>query len=222
MKRTHEQCGPIVLRPKSAVILPLIVWITAAALFADAVLRIGWAGLRVLPLLALPCALVWMALWRPRLVVDEDHVVVRNVLATHHIGFGAIRAVRIGAMLRLDVETPERGRATITAWNAPGIGRQGFLSRGTERLILQRGGERPLTAGQRLAADQAASPSAVLRERWERYSDAQERAGGPARGGADGSEVADPVATSWTTCPNALELLITAATAALLAVKLAF
>src|SRR5699024_11695334 len=87
-------------------------------------LRAGWEGVLVLPAVLLALALVWMVLWAPRVVLHEDSVEVRNVFVTHHIPFAAIQEVRLGAMLRFEVITQRAATSTITAWNAPALGRE--------------------------------------------------------------------------------------------------
>lgn len=162
------------LRPRSAALLSIGVWVLCALLFAEAALRGEAAGWRTLPAVLLICALVWALLWAPRVVLHADRVEVRNVLVTHELPLLSISAVRLGAMLRFDVLTAGHRMRTVTAWNAPALGRDkpwSRLSSVHEDRLRGVGTPRPGPA-ERLARDQAASPSAVVRERWEEAMDA--------------------------------------------------
>lgn len=170
-----DRDGPLHLRPHGATVLCLVVWAMGAGLAVEAVLSAGWRGLTVLPVLLLVLALVWMLLWHPRVVLHDEAVEVRNVLVTHHVPFAAIETVRLGAMLRLEVASPG-GPRTLTAWNAPALGRDNPLRRRTELHEQDLRGRR-LTRAERLVHDQQRSRSAVIQERWEAWQDRREKAG---------------------------------------------
>ncbi|AXK44428.1 PH domain-containing protein [Brachybacterium saurashtrense] len=175
-----EHDDAIALRPRSATVISLLVWVLGAGLAIDAVLRAGWQGVAVLPVPVLIMALVWAVLWLPRVVVHRDRVEVRNIVVTHHVPFAALEKVRLGAMLRLDVAGPS-GVRTLTAWNAPALGRENPLRR--EAVIHEqnlRG--RGLTRSEKLAHDQQRSRSAVLEERFVAWM-AQQRGAQGAPGG---------------------------------------
>lgn len=173
--------GRITLRPRSAPLLSAAVWALCAVLAVDALARAGTAGARDLPFLALVAALVWAVLWRPRVILQEDAAEVRNPLRTEHLPFEAVAAVRVGAMLRFDVEGTG-GTRTVTAWNGPGLSRgDSPLRRAAEARGVRAGARAPGTA-ERLVREQEASASAVVRRRWERWRDERDtRGAGPAR-----------------------------------------
>lgn len=166
--------GTLTLRPRSAPLICIAAWALCGALLVDAVLRAGWPGLRVLPFLALIAAVVWALLWAPRVVLHRDEVDVVNVLTHIRMPFGAIRQVRLGAMLRFDAVGRDGREHLITAWNAPGIGRDGhgaLLVRGAGAGGRGRMGPH-VSPGERLAQDRMRSRSYVVLQRWERWADA--------------------------------------------------
>lgn len=209
----------VVLRPRGGLVLCALVWAVSAAFLLDAVVRAGLPGLRVLPVLALASALAWALLWAPRVVLRAEEVEVRNVLISHHVPFAAIAAVRLGAMLRIDVREPgpDARVRTITAWNAPGVGRD----RPPRPEHTPRPGSAPaaggpprrLGPGERLARDQQRSRSAIVVRRWEERADAASREADPARAG--------DTPPGMTTRANTLVLAILSACVIAVAVPLA-
>lgn len=208
----------IMLRPRGATVLCIVVGLMALGLTLDAVLRAGWEGVFALPVLLLIAALVWMVLWRPRVLVRPDEVEVRNVFVTHLVPFAVVEQVRLGAMLRLDVAT-DKGARTITAWNAPGIGRDNPLRRQAVLREQDLRGRR-LTAPERLVHDQERSRSAVVVdafEAWREQTALRARAGkrGTGTDAAGGTDAAAAGATAGTgagqamvTRPNVLEIAV--------------
>lgn len=175
----HDPGGTIHLRPHGAAVLCIFVGLLVVGLSVDAVLRAGWEGVLVLPPLLLVAALVWMVLWSPKVVLHPESVEVRNVLATHQIPFAALTEVRIGAMLRFEVRTDAAATRTITAWNAPALGRDKPGRREANMYEQELRGRR-FTPQERLVRDQQSSRSAVVKQRWERWHDRRERPGAPA------------------------------------------
>lgn len=197
--------GPLHLRPHGATVLCLVVAVLGLGLTLDAVLRAGWQGVLVLPAPLLLLALVWMVLWAPRVVLHEDSVEVRNVLVTHHLPFAAIQEVRLGAMLRFEVATQRAATSTITAWNAPALGRDAPWRREAvmhEQRLRGRGS----TPQERLVSDQLRSRSAVVKRRWERWMDRRD---------AQGPGPVDAPDDVMTTAPNLLQIVVVAVLALL-------
>lgn len=199
--------APFALRPRSAILICILTWALCAALLIDALARAGAPGLRVLPFLVLAAVVVWALLWNPRVVLADDRVLVRNVLVSHTLPFAAIRRVRLGSMLRFDVAAVRGGERTITAWNAPGIGRDRLdLSRGSAQAMSAgsrgHGAPRPrLGPGERLARDQQRSGSAIVVRCWEQWCDARGTDGRPALSGRIPERPCDDAATV-STRPN--------------------
>lgn len=191
--------GTLHLRPRMASVLSIIVALMALGLSVEAVLRAGWQGVLVLPVPLFLLALVWMVLWAPRVVLHEDSVEVRNVLTTSQLPFAAIQEVRLGAMLRFDVDSPRGGTTTITAWNAPALGRD-MPWRREAMLHEQQLRGRRLTPQERLVHDQRRSRSAVIRQRWERWLDRRDAQG------AQG----EPAETTVVTRPNLVQIVVVA------------
>lgn len=123
------------------------------------------ALLRVLPVVAFGCAVLYVAFWRPSLDVDESGVTVRNLVSTHEIEWGAI--TRIDTKWGLTLVTDRR---TVSVWAAPAPGRHAamFASRdqGThlpESTYLA-GTIRPGD----LVTSESGGAAAVVRREWER------------------------------------------------------
>lgn len=173
------------LRPRGAIVLTLLVWVVLGALAVEAVFAAGVEGLRVAPVLALLAALTWAVLWAPRLVLLPDGVEVRNLLHTYTLPFARIEAVRLGAMVRFDVDALGGRPRRITAWNAPGIGRDNPLAREGRESTGHHGSadlvgvqtRRRLSRAERLRRDQASSRSAIVRQRWEEWHERHPAAG---------------------------------------------
>ena len=169
--------GSTLIRPGGALVLCVVVWLLCAATVAESLWLLGAAGWRfaVLPL-AISC-LVWALLWAPRVVVREERIEVRNVLETWTLPMAAIDRVRLGAMLRFELMPAQGSEKTrvLTAWNAPGVGRdrpRERLARMDPRSRAGGAAERPDWA-QRLRRDQLESPSHAAVDAWERWDAAQ-------------------------------------------------
>lgn len=169
--------GSTLIRPGGALVLCVVVWLLCAATVAESLWLLGPAGWRfaVLPL-AISC-LVWALLWAPRVVVRKERIEVRNVLETWTLPMAAIDRVRLGAMLRFELVPAQGSEKTrvLTAWNAPGVGRdrpRERLARMDPRSRAGGAAERPDWA-QRLRRDQLESPSHAAVEAWERWDEAQ-------------------------------------------------
>lgn len=172
-----DTAAPVVLRPHGASAICLLVWILLAGLTVEAVYSAGLVGLFIVPGLALVAAVIWALLWAPRLVLLPEGVQVRNLLHSYRLPFARIEKVRLGAMVGFDVDELRGRPRRVTAWNAPGIGRDNPLQKAGERTdalhpapygAAQRTARRRrLSSAERMRRDQAASRSAVVRERWE-------------------------------------------------------
>lgn len=174
------------LRPRSATILSLLVWGVCLLLSVQAVLGAGLEGVIALPLPLLISAAVWAVLWSPQVILREDGVRVRNIVHSYWLPFDAITAVRIGAMLRLDALDATGYERTVTAWNAPGLPRSSAPS-AAQRRRASAGGEPIASEAQRLSSDQAACPSAVVRQRWLRLAPEETGAGTASAGALSGA-----------------------------------
>jgi hypothetical protein len=125
--RPEEAGAPLVLRPASARTIPVLVWALCGYLLADALVRGAWdVALGGLPWLALGSVVVHALLWRPRLEIHRDRVVVVNPLREYELPFEELDDVRVGPALSV----LWRGRR-IPVWNGPGLGRRRPGSRGT-------------------------------------------------------------------------------------------
>lgn len=117
--------APIILRQRSGPIIPLIVWAFLALLLGDAIARGAWDTVgSFLPPLALIGWLVFILLWRPALIVESDHVVIREILRTTTVPFSDITDIRLSTVVTIMARTPTGGGHTYRPWNAPGMPRR--------------------------------------------------------------------------------------------------
>ncbi|WP_159813053.1 PH domain-containing protein [Actinomyces sp. zg328] len=134
----------VIIRPRFGCPLTLLVAGLGAALAVTIGINDGARPL----LIALACALAATAAayalwWQPELRLDERGLTVRNLLATHRVGWGAYQ--RCGGRWGLEIITCDGARVPVSA--AP---RQGGLSIGVNRQIERSRaavGERPAPAG---------------------------------------------------------------------------
>ena len=206
----HDPGGTIHLRPHSATAISAVVAVFVVGLGLDAVIRAGWEGVLVLPALLLVAALVWMVLWAPKVVLHEEAVEVRNVLVTHLIPFAALEDVRIGAMLRFDVSSSGAATRSITAWNAPALGRDKPVRREVAMRQQELQGRR-YTPQERLVQDQRRSRSAVVKERWERWLGRRRLTGAPP---------AEDAGTAMTTRINVIQIGVVAVLSVLVVLRI--
>lgn len=170
----HRADGTTHIRPGGALVLCALVWALCGATALQAFWLLGGDGWRFAVLPAVASAVVWVVLWAPRVVVREDRLEVRNVLVTHLLPMAAIADARLGAMLRFDlVAAPGEARTEqVTAWNAPGVGRdrpRERLSRADPRASHGAPAARENWA-ERLRRDQLASPSHAAVAAWEQWT----------------------------------------------------
>ncbi|MDO5645706.1 MAG: hypothetical protein Q4G21_08500 [Dermabacter sp.] len=216
-----------VLRPVSATVIPVLTWALVAYFVIDAVWKGGYDSLwNHGPFLLLASVAAWVVLWAPRLIVYGDRVEMRNILHTYTAKFGAIEKVGIGAMVSMIVRTASGTTRTVTAWNAPGVGRDrpadrlSTMKRHEPSVARQGNLARRAGPGERLRQDQEKATSFVLYERWERWWDRheaeQKRAEVSRKGRAPkaGTEAADeqlPVLETRYNVPQIIALLVSAA-----------
>ena len=162
---------PISLRPASALWIPALTWAIIAFLLADAILKNRWdTVLQFGPWLALAASLVWLVLFSPATLVYQRGVVIRNVFHEYSAPYGAIDHIGLGAMVSIRARTESGTTRTITAWNAPGIGRDKPADAhvrisGRDRRV----GRQHIGPAERLRNDQERSRSRVLVHAWEAW-----------------------------------------------------
>lgn len=169
--------GSTHIRPGGALVLCLIVWALCAATIVESFWAVGIHGWQfaVLPLAV--SAVVWALLWAPRVVVRRDRLEVRNVFITHVLPMAAIEDVRLGAMLRVILPPRSEGGepVVITAWNAPGVGKDRPRDRLASSDVRSRHGREraqhaaPWAWSERLVRDQRASPSHAVVQAWQQH-----------------------------------------------------
>jgi hypothetical protein len=181
--------------------LAIALWLIVALLFVTTVLNDATWQDRVLALVptAFGVLLGWVALWRPRLSVDDDGMEVVNVFHTVRVPWAAL--VHVDTRFALTLVTPNR---RVSVWAAPAPGRAGVA---LARRENQRHGRVVPEAedGNRRAGDLLSTASGdaayLIRQRWHelRERDAIEL------GTADSVRV--PVTLHW------LSIVLLAATA---------
>lgn len=126
------------------------------------------ASLWLLPWPLLGATATWVLMWRPRVVVDHDGVLVVNPLATWHVPWGSIR--RIDTKWALELRTD---RGTVTAFAAPAPSRYGVAAITRDDIRLAR--ESSLVGGGIRPGDSIHSVSGaaahVTRAHWEELRD---------------------------------------------------
>ncbi|GGK98274.1 hypothetical protein GCM10009769_15630 [Curtobacterium luteum] len=171
--------------------LAVALWLIVALLFVTTVLTDRtWTAraLAVVPTL-FGVALGWVALWRPRMTVDDDGVEVVNVFHTVRVPWAAL--VHVDTRFALSLVTPSR---RVSVWAAPAPGRAGVaLARRQEQ---RHGRSVPDTGdGGRRAGDLLSTASGdaayLVRHRWDQL---RER-GAIELGTADAVRV--PVTLHW-------------------------
>lgn len=122
-------------------------------------------ALRVVAVVGFGATGLYAAFWRPRLDVSDDGVVVRNVVSTHEIEWGAI--TRIDTKWGLTFVT-DRGKVSV--WAAPAPGRHAALLASREHgahlpeSTYLAGTIRPGD----LVTSESGGAAAVVRREWER------------------------------------------------------
>ena len=124
----------------------------------------GGDTLRGAAIAAFLCLVLYVAFWRPRLVVGETGVVVINPLVTHAVDWGAIDSIDTKWGLTLVT-----ARKRISVWAAPAPGRHAAL-----RAVREQGRHLPestYVAGTirpgDLVTSESGSAAAIVRARWE-------------------------------------------------------
>lgn len=145
--------APITLRQRSGPIITIIVWAFLALLLLDAIVRGSWDTVGTfLPPFALIGWLVFVLLWRPAVIVDDNSVVIREILRTTTVPFAQITDIRLSTVVAIMTVAPNGSSRTFRPWNAPGMPRRKIDSGLT-------GGTRPESVENH--------PAFELLQRWE-------------------------------------------------------
>ena len=147
--------------------LAIALWAIVALLFVTSVLNDPTWQARVLALVptAFGVLLGWVALWRPRMTIDDDGIEVINVFHTVHGPWSAL--VHVDTRFALTLVTPNR---RVSVWAAPAPGRAGVA---LARRQNQRHGRVVPDAedGNRRAGDLLSTSSGdaayLVRHRWD-------------------------------------------------------
>ncbi|MGN8050706.1 PH domain-containing protein [Curtobacterium sp. 22159] len=171
--------------------LAIALWLMVALLFVTTVLNdTTWAD-RALALVptAFGVLLGWVALWRPRLTIDDDGIEVVNVFHTVHVPWAAL--VHVDTRFALALVTPNR---RVSVWAAPAPGRAGvaLARRQNQRhgRVVPEGADGNRRAGD-LLSTASGDAAYLVRHRWEEL---RER-GAIELGTADSVRV--PVSVHW-------------------------
>lgn len=171
--------------------LAIALWVIVALLFVTTSVNAGslrFAALALVPT-AFGIVLGWVALWRPRMTVDDDHIEVVNVFHSVRVPWAAL--VHVDTRFALTLVTPGR---RVSVWAAPAPGRAGVAL--ARRENQRHGNAVPASEdGNRRAGDLLSTASGdaayLVRHRWDdlRERDAVEL------GAADTVRV--PVSLHW-------------------------
>jgi hypothetical protein len=153
-------------------VLAVLVWLL------DAFVLVGYvwvhAGLRD-PFVIVPVAffalLAWVALWRPRVEIADDGIMVRNVFRTITVPWPAL--IHVDTKYALTLFTPGH---RYSAWAAPAPGRTGaaIAARKQDRGrvgMAPVGADGSIRPGD-LIASESGQVAYLIRERWARLRDA--------------------------------------------------
>lgn len=162
---------PLTLRPASALWIPTVTWAVIAFLLVDAIIKNRWDTVLAFgPWLGLAASLVWLVLFSPATLVYPAGVVVRNVFHEYSAPYAAIDHIGLGAMVSIRARTESGTTRTVTAWNAPGIGRDKPADAHVRISGRDRYADRGhISPGERLRNDRERSPSRVLVHAWEAW-----------------------------------------------------
>lgn len=163
-------------RPRFNRALSIVGWIVVACIVVGIVVTSGLSNdsIWLLPALAAVTVVIWVALWRPHLAVDDTGVTIANIVQTVGVPWGALIHLDVTYALRVHVP----GRAImVDAAPAPGrmggaVARRGIAPQGT------RVGER-VAVGELLTTD-SGKAAALIRARWDALRDAGQIAVGEA------------------------------------------
>jgi hypothetical protein len=153
-------------------VLAVLVWLL------DAFVLVGYvwvhAGLRD-PFVIVPVGffalLAWVALWRPRVEIADDGILVRNVFRTITVPWPAL--IHVDTKYALTLFTPGH---RYSAWAAPAPGRTGaaIAARKQDRGrvgMAPVGADGSIRPGD-LIASESGQVAYLIRERWARLRDA--------------------------------------------------
>lgn len=133
-----------------------------------------------LPGLLLVAWLVYMAMWRPALLVFTKGVRVNNILRDHVVPYTALKGVSVLASVSV---TTDVGR--IPSWGAPGTGKRG--------PALGKGFDTSATSG----ASAMPQTQAIIEKAWEAWEDAEAQAAHTASESALTSCTTPAVTSCW-------------------------
>jgi hypothetical protein len=151
---------------RSGRILAVVFIVVCAAATATAITTGSLIdGLRGLGVSAFLATTIYAAFWRPRLIVRDGSVNVRNIITTHEIEWGAISRIDTKWGLTLFV-----GRKRISVWAAPAPSR--YAAMVASRDQGQHLPESTYLAGTVRPGDLVTTDSggaaAIVRRHWER------------------------------------------------------
>lgn len=147
-------------------IMALVVAAIAILLVATAASN-GAGSAWMYPAAGLALLWAWTALWRPGIRIDDDGVDIVNVTHTAHVPWEAL--IGVTTKYALTLVTP-RGR--VAAWSAPAPGalRAAVAGRRPDNRELRATGGAPRPGD--LAGTESGDAALLIREEWERRSEA--------------------------------------------------
>jgi hypothetical protein len=126
------------------------------------------------PFVIVPVAFVallaWVALWRPRVEIDDERIMVRNVVRTITVPWPAL--IHVDTRFALTLFTPGH---RYSAWAAPAPGRTGAALAGRKQdrgrvAMAPTGPDGSIRPGD-LIASESGQVAYLIRERWARLRD---------------------------------------------------
>ncbi len=117
-----DEALPKHLRLISSTWIAVIGWILLVVGYAEPVVTGRWQIMfDYAPGMAAIAWLLFVFFWAPRLVVDLEHVSVRNTWMTTTVPYPRIDDVNIGLLVKIKYRDNADDQRSVVVWNAPGL-----------------------------------------------------------------------------------------------------
>ncbi|KGJ81106.1 hypothetical protein GY21_01705 [Cryobacterium roopkundense] len=182
---THRASEPEIIGSRFNRTVCVVVWAVAGIMLLSAFFGGGEATLRSAPTIALLAYAGWVVLWRPNLVITDEHVSLRNVVTTVVVPWSAL--IQVDTRFALTLVTPGH---RYSAWVAPAPG--ALTSQRMARRSRKAENENPLersSDGRSLPGELRGSESGDAARRVRARWDALIEAGAVQTGTADTTPV---------------------------------
>lgn len=154
---------------------PMGVRVMSGVIWALSVGYLGWLAMEepsalmaAVPAVVLVGTVLFVAFWRPMVVVGDDSVLVRNVLRDIRVPFARLDAITTRFNLTLHV-----GDDSYAAWGVPapgvGLGKPRAMDSRSAQAVTFQQSERGVGRASASLGSSSGSAAFVLQHAWERY-----------------------------------------------------